>query len=648
MKFFDIIRRVAVLFLLGMASLFAAAQNPLGIDNTCYTLFMEVERQLGKPGFAPANELFRQAADEKKDEKAHMLYYLEVIKDQMARPATNDSDAIVDQTRETIRQHTRDNNLNQYYYQACQLSQEYYYNKGETYHSLLVLQEMQAHAIADENAYGIWTSAKYLADMYIRHNDYVSAKPHLLRAIRIYNTTDDASILKESPTRLYCDLADTYPIASDSVRINVQKGRLYAKTRMDTLRCEYYLLRLAALDGNRKEYERLKALCRQDPDFPRITTDAELFFDLIDATQNGSILSREEDIYNLATVREMKVIANLCENSGYKEFAFVVEKKLVNLMEKLISTTTLSRISELEVTMGKAALNAELVTKEHQISRIWHVLMFLLAFLLAALAVFTVIYIRQLKSTQKKDEAQIASLQEANEKVRMADAAKTRFVQNMSHEVRTPLNAIVGFSQLLSLPDGSLSPEEKDEFSGHIVNNTKMLTMLLDDILNASAMDSGNYRITYEEGEKNFMAQSAISSAEHRLQPGVKMEYVPEDPAPFTFTTDPRRVQQILINLLTNACKHTMAGEIILSSSLTEHPGYVTFAVTDTGTGVPAEKAEAIFERFTKLDEFVQGTGLGLSICRDIASRMGARVYLDTAHPGPGARFVFMVPTKQA
>ena len=153
----------------------------------------------------------------------------------------------------------------------------------------------------------------------------------------------------------------------------------------------------------------------------------------------------------------------------------------------------------------------------------------------------------------------------------------------------------------------------------------------------------GNYSINYEEGEKDFMAQAAISSSEHRLQPGVQLRYVPEDPQPFTFTTDPRRVQQILINLITNACKHTSEGEIVVGSSLSEKPGYMAYSVTDTGPGIPREQAEVIFERFTKLNEFVQGTGLGLSICRDIASRMGAEVYLDTTYTG-GSRFVFLVP----
>ena len=604
--------------------------NPLGIDNTCYVLYQEVEKQLGKEGFSAAADLFLQAAINKKDDKAQVIYYVEQLKNLIARPKSEDNDASVNETRERLKQVAMEKKQSYYFYYSYQLSQEYFSKHGEAYRALQLLQEMQDHALDEGDAYGVWTSSKYLANIYIRHNDYVSAKPHLLQAIKLYDTTSDESIRDESPTRLYCDLADTYPIASDSVRINVAKAKKFAKAHLDSLRCTYYELRLAALDNDMDRYMELREVCKNDPQLNTITRKSGLFFSLIDACRDGSIIEREEDIYQLATVREMKVIANLCENWGYKDFAFNVEKKLVNLMEALISETNLSRISELDVTMGKAALNAELVSKEQQLSRVSRLVSLLLAIVLFLTALLSFIHIRQLKK--------------AHQQVVLANAAKTRFVQNMSHEVRTPLNAIVGFSQLLALPDGSLTPEEKEEFSGHIVNNTKMLTMLLDDILNASSMDKGEYRITYEEGEKNFMCLAAISSAEHRLQPGVKMYYAPEEEEPFTFRTDPRRVQQILINLLTNSCKHTLEGEIKLASSLSENPGFVTFSVTDTGSGVPADQAEKIFERFTKLNEFVQGTGLGLSICRDIATRMGAQVRLDTAHPGPGARFVFIVP----
>ncbi len=640
-------RTAFILLALAVSVPFASAQNnPLGIDDTCYAFYREAERYLGKTEFPAANDLLYQSAKEKGDEKAHVLYYVEALKHLSCLPGSEENDLAVDNAQEILKKEASEHGHRQYFYQSYNIVQKYYYRRNKPYRAMLLLQDMQEDALENNDAYGIWTASKYLASLYINQNDYVSAKPHLEQALYIYNNSTDESISAESPTRLYCDLADTYPIASDSVRINVEKGTKAAKLGLDSLRCHYYLARLAALNGNLKEYQRLKDLCLGNPSFSQITPDSELFFSLIDSAHDGSILQREDDIFRLSSVRQMKVIANICENRGYKDFAFGLEKELVRIMEKELSKTNQSRISELDVTMGKAALNAELDAKEHLLSNIMKLVLGLVIAILGVVAIFLLMHVRNLKKAKEKDAKQIQELQEANEKVKLADAAKTRFVQNMSHEVRTPLNAIVGFSQLLSLPDGTLAPEEKEEFAGHIVNNTKMLTMLLDDILNTSSMDNGSYRISYEEGEKDFMCQSAISSAEHRLQPGVKMYYQPEEDEHFTFTTDPRRVQQILINLLTNACKHTSAGEIKLTSSLAEYQGFVTFAVTDTGPGVPAEDAEKIFERFTKLNQFVQGTGLGLSICRDIAGRMGAEVFLDKTHTGPGARFVFKVPVE--
>ena len=358
----------------------------------------------------------------------------------------------------------------------------------------------------------------------------------------------------------------------------------------------------------------------------------------------GDVYGREDEIIQLDKVREIKVIANVCERRNLEDFAFNLEKKLVQKLEKRFSDINQSRLSELNVTMGKAALSADLASKENVISRISKMLSILFGVLLAATVVFSLIYISALRKSKIKDKERIAELKEANEKVRMADAAKTRFVQNMSHEIRTPLNAIVGFSQLLSLPDGTLSPEEKEEFSGHIVNNSQMLTMLLNDILNASSMDKGDYQINYSLSECRYMCQAAISSSEHRLQPGVSLTFEADFEGDHHVWTDSHRVQQILINLLTNACKHTTQGSIVLSCSLREKPGIVSFSVTDTGPGVPEDQAERIFDRFTKLNEFVQGTGLGLSICREIAERMNGKVYLDTSYKEGGARFVFEIP----
>jgi len=113
----------------------------------------------------------------------------------------------------------------------------------------------------------------------------------------------------------------------------------------------------------------------------------------------------------------------------------------------------------------------------------------------------------------------------------------------------------------------------------------------------------------------------------------------------FEITTDEQRLQQVLINFLTNAEKHTEKGEIHLHCSLTEYPDRITFSVSDTGPGIPADKMDSVFERFKKLDEFKQGSGLGLNICRTIAERLHGEVKVDKSYTN-GARFLLILPLK--
>jgi len=223
-----------------------------------------------------------------------------------------------------------------------------------------------------------------------------------------------------------------------------------------------------------------------------------------------------------------------------------------------------------------------------------------------------------------------------------ANKAKTLFLHNMSHEIRTPLNAMFGFSQLLGLPDGSWTNQEKDEYNNYIFNSYNMLDMLIGDIIDIADSEHGNYRIEISDVHINEICRNAMMSAEFRKPAAVNMYYTTDVDDAHTVKSDSRRIQQVLINYLTNACKHTQEGEIHLHCSTSEHPGKLTFSVTDTGEGVPADKAEMIFNRFTKLNQFVQGSGLGLNICRMIATKLGGEVYLDTSYSG-GARFVFMI-----
>lgn len=233
----------------------------------------------------------------------------------------------------------------------------------------------------------------------------------------------------------------------------------------------------------------------------------------------------------------------------------------------------------------------------------------------------------------------------ARDQAESANRMKTLFIQNMSHEIRTPLNAIMGFSQLIAENAEGKEKEEMDMYAQMINGNSELLLTLVGDVLDIAKMESGEIKLNMQPCSVQAICQLVISNVKHRAQPGVKMYFQPDKDAPIDMTllTDATRLEQVLINFLTNASKFTSEGEIILSYTVDNDRRQVIFSVTDTGPGIPADKVDIIFERFEKLDSFAQGTGLGLHICRLIANMLKGKVMVDTSYTD-GARFLFIHP----
>lgn len=242
----------------------------------------------------------------------------------------------------------------------------------------------------------------------------------------------------------------------------------------------------------------------------------------------------------------------------------------------------------------------------------------------------------RLKRSQMRQEAM-------KEKAVQAIQRKNMFLSNMSHEVRTPLNAIVGFSVVLTDEDESFDDESRREFSEIIKVNSFQLLKLINDILDFSDFENDNITFNIRTHDAVKLCNEVVETVMASRKLEVEMRF-DTDLSVLMLDTDDARLRQVLINLLVNAAKFTEQGSIVLELKMAD-AGTALFSVTDTGCGIPPEKQHLIFERFEKLNDFVQGSGLGLSICQLIVKYMNGKLWVDSGYTR-GARFCFTHPLK--
>lgn len=343
------------------------------------------------------------------------------------------------------------------------------------------------------------------------------------------------------------------------------------------------------------------------------------------------------------------LIAEIYDKMGKHRQANEIYQQLIQYKDKMNDLIALQQLHRMRKTHDKNEAILQLKETEMQLKQQQLAVMIGIGIFLLILLLIFIYYNTRLSRLQNKLKEERTQLIRAKnvlffskKKAEESDKLKSLFLANMSHEIRTPLNAIVGFSSLVI--DNKISVEDKKTYTSMISENSQLLLNLINDVLDVSRLEAERYHFDFEPCDINDCCKKALLNVQEKVKKEVNLVFNPQKENNI-LVTDRLRLQQILINLLTNASKFTSKGSITIDYQLATEEKLIYFSVTDTGKGVPEEKQEIIFSRFEKLDTFTQGTGLGLSICQLIVKQLGGDIWIDKNYT-QGARFIFTHSTE--
>lgn len=317
-------------------------------------------------------------------------------------------------------------------------------------------------------------------------------------------------------------------------------------------------------------------------------------------------------------------------------------EKYDELQEKIVDEKSNKLRAEMD---SRYDLNHLELEKERLISRNRQIGFISISFVLLLSVTWGIsqrIHVSRLKRMQKELMDSNEEVLRQSEKAQESEKMKTAFINSMCHEIRTPLNAINGFSNLLL--DETIDAECKEEFPELIQQNTNLLTRLLNDLLEVSNLSSSAEELPMEQADICSICEKEMKELQTGEGKNGIRYCLDIDNGDCNIHTNVPYLSQTIAHLLNNANKFTESGEITLSCHrLGER---LVIKVTDTGIGIPVEKQEWVFDRFTKLDDFKPGAGLGLYICRLIVKRLGGTINIDHQYT-TGTSFVLEFPAKK-
>ena len=524
------------------------------------------------------------------------------------------------------------------------------------------LDKMYNDALDRKSEVGLAFSLNEIANFYGANKNYAKALPYITQAMQLfeklkfwdeYTPLCSNYIVILTSTNKYQEAQNAFyhldslaNLSLTSPNVNMSIARILMIKDMasvvftepqDTVILRKYLTDIEDL-YRKSPHENRIYLYNTKEEYAKLKGDIDTLLAYQDSS--AEYYRKSRNVINLKRMYNNKASA-LHRAHRYDE-AYLMLRKYVSLSDSLYKNDTQKQLNELSTryNLNKLELEARGLSLKARNIQFFYACT-LIVVLVAALIIGIKFYRHKLKNNRLlKKQAQ--ELQQANEKAQQAQLMKTAFIQNMNHEVRTPLNAIVGFSECLA--EIPLSKTETKEISATIKKNSDKLLKIISDMISIANIDSGDQRLTYQEIPVNELANKLLQEMKEYIQPKVKFYYTPCQ-TDYILSSNEDIVHQILINLLHNALKFTSSGEVELSYEVDNKNNKLHFHVRDTGIGVKSELKEKIFSRFYKVDSFVPGAGLGLSLCRILAERIEARVYLDDTYQD-GCLFTFEHPLK--
>lgn len=576
----------------------------------------------------------------------------------------NNKEGIVEQVKrvqEFCRTHGKEE-LNYFYYFVWSSRLITYYIKREQYNiAVYETRRMLDEAQREQYAEGVGQCYRMLANLYLSQNNFRQAYDNFRRQIEVLLENDirDINMPMQYASMAQCALELNMP---DSAAMALRKADEISTTsnyqRFTVCKAHaLYCLYTEDYAGAKQYVEEAEELFRDDPSMEGYRRglwflQREYFKAVKQYDRALDNAMRAQEVYGDISI--LRDIGDICFRKGDMLRSAEYYRRYVHLTDSIRNhdvrnaTADFSSILEIDRLQGEKR-ELQMDIQQRRLRSNYLIIFGLCAIvLLAAIGLARLLRLnRRLKNSESlilaQNENLLAAgeqLREAKERAELASNMKSEFIRNMSHEVRTPLNSIVGFSQVLAShfrDDPSL-----DEYAAIIQSNSRNLLRMVDDVLDLSLLDRSDELPRPDFCEMNGCCQDCVARMQPEMGERVALIFEPSDVNPVV-QTHVKRIEQVLLHLLHNAAKFTREGEVILSYTCLPEQRLMRFTVSDTGPGIPPEQHDQVFERFVKLDAFAQGTGLGLPVCRIIADRLGGSLRIDPEYRS-GCRMIFEVP----